>query len=91
MKGPADAPWGLMASDILKAELKRKRMNYTHLVAALKKIGIEETHCSIRNKMARKTFTAAFFLQALTAIGAKRIQISAPPVASPENIKGNSR
>lgn len=67
--------WEMMAANVLKAELKRKGVTYAQLVERLKSIGVEEKEVNIRNKLSRGKFTAAFFLQCLTAIGVSAISI----------------
>jgi len=64
-----------MAKGLLKAELKRRNMTYADLVGALRKIGVKEEEHNLRNKVARGKFTAAFFLQCLTAIGVQTLRL----------------
>lgn len=61
------------AKGILKAELKRRNMTYADLVENLSAIGVTETEANLRNKISRGTFTAAFFLQCLLAIGCDHV------------------
>ncbi|WP_396595192.1 DUF6471 domain-containing protein [Brevundimonas sp. R86498] len=63
---------------ILKSELKRRDLTYADLVRLLAANGVNETEANIRNKMSRGSFTAAFFLQCLLAIGCTYVQIEAP-------------
>lgn len=65
----------LMAANLLKAELKRKGVTYAQLVDKLAAIGVDEKEVNIRNKLSRGKFTAAFFLQCLTAIGATEVRL----------------
>jgi Domain of unknown function (DUF6471) len=65
---PEHTDWELMATNILKAELKRKGVTYAQLVEKLETLGISEKEVNVRNKLSRGKFTAAFFLQCLTAI-----------------------
>ncbi|SEO36290.1 hypothetical protein SAMN04487843_101134 [Methylobacterium sp. ap11] len=67
--------WDARVKGILKAELKRKGITYAQLVEKLDAIGVEESEPNVRNKLARGKFTAVFFLQCLSAIGAKEIRI----------------
>jgi len=69
------------AKAILKAELKRRAMTYADLVERLGAQGISETEANLRNKLSRGSFTAAFFLQCLIAIGCDSIalQVNRPP------------
>jgi hypothetical protein len=69
---------------ILKAELKRRGMTYAHLVERLAEQGVAETEANLRNKISRGTFTAAFFLQCLVAIGCEYVRIELPR-PRPEN------
>jgi hypothetical protein len=71
----AKVDWTERVKGMLKAELKRKNMTYADLVAALGKIGIEETEVNIRNKIARGGFTAVFLIQCLEAIGVKELRL----------------
>jgi hypothetical protein len=66
------------AKGILKAELKRRNMTYADLVRNLSDMNINETEANIRNKISRGTFTAAFFLQCLLAIGCEHVVLKRP-------------
>lgn len=61
--------WSEVAKAMIKAELKGRNMNYSHLVEALAVVGVKETEANLRNKISRGNFSAAFFLQALDSIG----------------------
>ena len=61
--------------NILKAELKRKGVSYRDLAEKLTANGIPETERNLANKIARGTFTAAFFVQCLTAIGTSVLRL----------------
>lgn len=63
--------WESLASNLLKAELKRKGVTYAQLAER-----IEDKEANIRNKLSRGKFTAAFLLQALRAIEVERIEIT---------------
>ena len=67
--------WNKIASGIIKAELKRRDISYEQLVAMLEKIGVQETHASILNKMSRGSFQFAFFLQCAVAIDMKDLRL----------------
>ena len=66
------------AKGILKSELKRRNLKYADLVTNLSEMGINETEVNIRNKISRGTFTAAFFLQCLLAIGCEQVVLKRP-------------
>ena len=72
----AKIDWTERVKGMLKAEIKRKGMTYSDLVASLSKIGIQETEVNIRNKIARGGFTAVFLVQCLEAIGVKELRLS---------------
>ena len=59
-----------MATNLLKAELKRKGVTYAQLA---EKIGDKEAN--VRNKLSRGKFTAAFLLQSLDAIGVADVRL----------------
>jgi len=66
------------AKGILKAELKRRGMTYADLVVRLAQHGVVESEANLRNKISRGSFTAAFFLQCLIAVGCEHVTIQAP-------------
>lgn len=61
--------WPEEAKALLKAELKRRNVGYRQLAELLTAMGIPETERNIANKISRGGFTAAFFLQCLSAVG----------------------
>lgn len=65
----------LLAANLLKAELKRKGVTYSQLVEKLGEIGVDEKEVNVRNKLSRGKFTAAFFLQCLTAIDIDYVRV----------------
>lgn len=67
--------WEMMAANLLKAELKRKGVTYAGLVERLNAMGIDEKEVNVRNKLSRGKFTAAFFLQCLSAIGSQQLYL----------------
>jgi hypothetical protein len=71
----SEMAWRMQAANLLKSELKRAGMTYAGLVEALDRIGIEEKEVNVRNKLSRGTFTAAYFLECLTAIGVKSLRL----------------
>jgi Domain of unknown function (DUF6471) len=71
-----EAEWAERASRHLKTELQRAGVTYDGLANLLKKHGFrDETKGSVTNKLARGTFTAAFFLAALVAIGCEVVKL----------------
>ncbi|WP_375566531.1 DUF6471 domain-containing protein [Oceaniradius stylonematis] len=72
---PERTDWEAKASNLLKAELKRKGVTYAQLVENLAEIGVDEKEANIKNKLSRGKFTAAFFLQCLSAIGSQQLHL----------------
>jgi hypothetical protein len=56
------------AKNLLKGELKRRGVTYGQLVDRLAAIGVTETERNLNNKISRGGYTAAFFIQCMTAI-----------------------
>ncbi len=63
--------WNEKAKRLLKSELVRRGISSEDLVLLLDNIGVEETKASIDSKISRGTFSAAFLIQCLNAIGVK--------------------
>jgi 3-mercaptopyruvate sulfurtransferase SseA len=63
------------AKRFLKAELKRADLTYEDLARRMTKMGIEESKASVASKLSRGTFSTAFFLGALKAIGVEHIRL----------------
>lgn len=70
-----DDEWAEKAKNLLKAELKRKGVGYRELGEKLTAMGIPETERNLANKISRGGFTAAFFLQCLSAIGCHTLRL----------------
>ena len=64
------------AKGILRAELKRRDLNYGDLAEKLTAMGTKETPANLSNKIARGGFTAGFFIQCLEAIGCQSLRLS---------------
>lgn len=58
----------------LRSEMAKRGMTYRDLAEALGKMGLPEEEKNLRNKVARGTFTAAFFMQCLRAIGTTKVE-----------------
>lgn len=67
--------WNKKIKRLLKAELLKKGITNSELVLLLNNIGVEETKSSIDSKISRGTFSAAFFLQCMTAINCSYLHI----------------
>ena len=71
----SDAKWQDRAKRLLKAELTRADVGYKELAEKLKENGAQESAENIANKLSRGSFSAAFLLQCLDAIGATKIDL----------------
>ena len=71
----ADEEWGARVKGILKAELKRRNLSYRDLSEKLAALGIQENETNIKNKISRGGFSAVFFVQCLSAIGAQAVRL----------------
>ncbi len=65
MKQLSEAEWKKRASNLLKAELKKRDIGYAELCRRLQEIGLLETVASVTTKINRGTFSFAFFLQCM--------------------------
>ena len=72
---PATVEFEEKAKNLLKGELKRKGVTYAQLAEKLGAMGISETERNLNNKISRGGFTAAFFIQCLTAIGVTEVRL----------------
>lgn len=75
MAKPPKVDWNAKAANLLKAELKRHGLAYAGLVEALDRIGVDEKEVNVRNKLSRGTFTAAYLLQCLEAVGTRTVHL----------------
>lgn len=67
--------WIKRAKGLLRSEMTRRDVSYDDLVRLLGEIGIEETSANLRNKVSRGSFTAAFLLQCLKAMGVETLHL----------------
>jgi hypothetical protein len=72
---PPDPKWQDRVKGILKAELARRHVSYRELADRLAAIGVKDNERNIANKLSRGTFTAAFFVQCLDAIGCRVLRL----------------
>jgi Domain of unknown function (DUF6471) len=73
---PPDQKWQDRVKGILKAELARRHISYRDLADRLRAIGVTDNERNIANKLSRGTFTAAFFVQCLDAIGCHTLRLT---------------
>lgn len=75
-----EGSYGQYAQTIIKVEMLKRQLGFRELTELLnKKFGISENERNIRNRVARATFTAAFFVMCLMAMECKQIEISQEP------------
>lgn len=67
--------WKKNAKNMLKAELKRRGIDYELLVAKLNAIGVDENYNSVNTKLNRGSFSFVFALQCFKAMDAKEIRL----------------
>jgi 3-mercaptopyruvate sulfurtransferase SseA len=75
MSEDGEEQWAERAKRFFKAELKRADVTYDDLAEKLSKMGLSETKASIANKISRGTFSAAFLLASLKAIGCQTVRV----------------
>lgn len=75
-KGAKDAIYEGRAKAALRRVMDEQGVSYDELAAKLRKKGVEISDGGLENKIARGTFTAAFLIQCLDALGAKAIQLA---------------
>jgi hypothetical protein len=63
------------AKNILKGELKRRGVTYAQLAEKLKERGAQENERNLANKISRGSFTAAFFMMCMDAIGVRQVSL----------------
>lgn len=64
------------AKALLRTVIREGGADYLKLQAGLRKLGVEITSDALETKISRGTFSAAFLLQCMDALGAKRIDVS---------------
>ncbi len=70
-----DRDWTAYTKGLLRAEMARRQITYKGLVEKLGAIGVQETEANLRNKISRGSFTAAFFVQCLAAMGVTTLRL----------------
>jgi hypothetical protein len=71
-----EAEWAEETKRLLRAEMTRRGVTYEDLSERLAAIGINDTAVNLRNKVARGRFSATFFAQCLTALGARALRLA---------------
>ena len=63
------------AKGLLRAEIKRRNLNYEDLAKLLAERGVKENARNLSNKIARGAFTAGFFVMCLEALGVHSLRL----------------
>jgi 3-mercaptopyruvate sulfurtransferase SseA len=71
----SDDQWVNLVKGILRAEMTRRGMTYEQLAEKLADVGVNDTAVNIRNKVARGSFSAVFFVQCLRAMGCRTVRL----------------
>ena len=66
----------------LRAVMARRRISYAELATRLTQRGHNENERALRNKVARGTFSAVFFVQCLEAVGLETLKLDMTEVMS---------
>jgi len=82
-KVSADAEWTTSAKNLIRSELTRKGVTYAQLSEMLDAIGVQENEKNVANKIGRNvankigrgTFSMAFFMQCMKAIGVSEVRL----------------
>ena len=81
---PPNFDWADAATRLVRGELAREKLTLAELAQRLRALGLEETEGSVKNKLHRGTFSAAFLLQCLAALDRTRLDVdSLLPKAMP--------
>ncbi|SDY92467.1 DUF6471 domain-containing protein [Nitrosomonas sp. Nm33] len=75
MSDNTEKDWNRIASSTLKAELARAGVGYEELTKRLAKIGVDETYKAVAAKINRGSFTFAFFVQCMEALGVRDVRL----------------
>ena len=75
MSRDSEEEWAERTKRLFKAELKRADVTYDDLADRLSRLGLPETKASIANKISRGSFSAAFLLASLKAIGCQNLRV----------------
>jgi len=64
-----------LARIVLQVEMKRRDIKYEDLLTMLNMMGAKENIKNLRNKVARGTFSAGFFVMCMLAMGATEVKL----------------
>lgn len=70
-----DERWEVAAARLVRVEMARRGVKQTELADRLSQTGSVVTAASLRSKLSRGTFTAAFLLRVLDALGCMKVDV----------------
>ena len=73
-KLPNQKDWNAVAREMLKREMEERNLTYQGLSDKLSSIRVDVSAGALRVKIMRGSFSAAFLLQCLSAIGSDRLR-----------------
>lgn len=76
-----DQAWADAASRLLRSQMRLADITNGKLARRMTALGCRETEASVKNKISRGSFTFAFLVQAMAAMGLKDLNVAAvlPP------------
>lgn len=80
----SDFDWSEGASRLLRAEMVLAGVSSAKLARRITRLGVAESEASVKNKLYRGSFSLAFFLQAMAALGHSSVDLGK---VVPKNIK----
>lgn len=75
--------WPELPNRIIRVEMTKRSLSYADLAARLARIGVVENERSLRNKVARGTFSATFLLQCLVALDVMGLDLTGYELPAP--------
>lgn len=79
--------WKGRAKRLLKSELTKRDLSQPELVRLLNRIDADETVASVRNKISRGSFSAAFLLKCMHAMGSDELALNLPDRSANGNLR----
>ena len=67
--------WNKQAANLIKAELAIAGVGYEGLIERLQGVGVDESYKGIAAKINRGTFSFAFFMRCMKALGVNEIRL----------------
>ncbi|WP_251963926.1 DNA cytosine methyltransferase [Salinibacter ruber] len=77
--------WKDRAKRLLKSELAKRDISHPELVRLLSRVDVSETVAGVRNKISRGSFSTAFFLKCMHAMGVEEVDLNLPDRDGPES------